>query len=183
MKEIVSSRKAVMAIFSQEGSLKKAVQVLEDSHAEILEIRSPYDLDMDEFNTTRFAKNSGRITFWCGLTGFLAAIAGVVYLHNELPIQFAIKPTFPWLSFFIPAFLAAVLFASLGLCVSFFINSHLIPGQQQADYNCKSDGESFLLIFTAGNADIISDLAEEITEINYYKQNKAIPFPIKMEIK
>lgn len=183
MKEIVSSQKAMMAVFSSEESLKKALELLQSSKAEILEIRSPYDLDLPQINTNRFTQNAGRITFWCGIAGFILSFLGLIYLHTELPVQFAGKPLIPWPSFIIPAFLGAILCSTLGLCLSFFAYSHIIPGQQQVDYNCKSNDDSFCLIFTSSNQYKISELTEELTEISYLKQNIALPFPIKMEIK
>ncbi|MBT3301608.1 MAG: DUF3341 domain-containing protein [Bacteroidetes bacterium] len=183
MRQIVSNRKATLAIFRDEISLRDAVQILLDKKAEILEIRTPYEIEFEHLKQNKHANNFGRIAFWSGLVGFVISMASMLYLHLELPIQFAGKNSIPWPSFIIPVFLGSVLFAAIGVTLYFVLFSHVIPGQQIVDYKCESTDGEFLLIFKCDDSTTISSLSFEICEIDFYKQEIALPIPIKMDIK
>ncbi len=138
----------VYGLYDDEEILLKAVQVAKDKHLEIMDVFSPFPVHgLDPI----LGLSESRLHiagFVYGMLGTLTAFLGMTWIFTkDWPIIFGGKPYWSVPSFIPITFELTVLFASIGMVVSFYIVCGLGPGVVNPTIDNRITDDKFCIAF------------------------------------
>ncbi len=138
----------VYGLYDDEEILMKAVQVAKDKHLEIMDVFTPFPVHgLDPI----LGLSESRLHiagFVYGMLGTLTAFLGMTWIFTkDWPIIFGGKPYWSVPSFIPITFELTVLFASIGMVVSFYIVCGLGPGVVNPTIDDRITDDKFCIAF------------------------------------
>jgi hypothetical protein len=138
----------LFGLYDDEEDLKKAVVQANEDHLDIMDVLTPFPVHgLDPL--LGLAESRLHIAgFVFGLTGTLTAFLGMTWIFTrDWPTIFGGKPFWPILSFVPISFELTVLFASIGMVVTFYIVNGQGPGIKNPVIHPRITDDKFCIAF------------------------------------
>ena len=138
----------LFGLYDDEEDLKKAVVQANEDHLDIMDVLTPFPVHgLDPL--LGLAESRLHIAgFVFGLTGTLTAFLGMTWIFTrDWPTIFGGKPFWPILSFVPISFELTVLFASIGMVVTFYIVNGQGPGIKNPIIHPRITDDKFCIAF------------------------------------
>lgn len=138
----------LFGLYDDEEDLKKAVVQANEDHLDIMDVLTPFPVHgLDPL--LGLAESRLHIAgFVFGLTGTLTAFLGMTWIFTrDWPTIFGGKPFWPILSFVPISFELTVLFASIGMVVTFYIVNGQGPGIKNPVLHPRITDDKFCIAF------------------------------------
>lgn len=142
------NKEIIFALYDDEQDLMKAVKAAKEDHLEIMDVYSPFPVHgLDPI--LGLAESRLHIAgFVYGMLGTLTAFLGMTWIFTkDWPIIFGGKPYWSVPSFIPITFELTVLFASIGMVVTFYIVCGLGPGVTNPYLDDRITDDKFCLAF------------------------------------
>jgi len=144
----------LFGLYDDETDLLKAVKVAKDDHLEIMDVFTPFPVHgLDPI----LGLSESRLHiagFIYGAIGTLTAFLFMTWVFTrDWPIIFGGKPYFSAPAFIPITFELTVLFASVGMVVTFYIICGMGPGVVNATLDDRITDDKFCIAFDTSNAD------------------------------
>lgn len=154
------STQVLYGLYDDEEILLDAVRRAKEDHLDIMDVYSPFPVHgLDEI----LGLTESRIHiagFIYGLIGCLSAFLFMTWVFTrDWPIIFGGKPYFSALSFIPITFEVTVLFASVGMVVTFYTICGMGPGADNPTLDDRITDDKFCIAFDIDNADYTKQLA------------------------
>lgn len=160
----------LFGLYDDEEDLKKAVVQANEDHLDIMDVLTPFPVHgLDPL--LGLAESRLHIAgFVFGLTGTLTAFLGMTWIFTrDWPTIFGGKPFWPILSFVPISFELTVLFASIGMVVTFYIVNGQGPGIKNPVLHPRITDDKFCIAF---NTDHLGDA--QVSKLrNFFQQTGA----------
>lgn len=145
---VASHKEIIYGLYDDEQDLLKAVKKANESHLDIMDVYSPFPVHgLDPL----LGLEESRLHiagFVYGMIGFLTAFLGMSWVFTkDWPIIFGGKPYWSVPAFIPIVFEMTVLFASIGMVVSFYIVCGLGPGVTNAYLDDRITDDKFCIAF------------------------------------
>lgn len=142
------NKEIIFGLYDDEQDLLNAVKAANDDHLEIMDVYSPFPVHgLDPL----LGLSESRLHiagFVYGMIGTLTAFLGMTWIFTkDWPIIFGGKPYWSVPSFIPITFELTVLFASIGMVVSFYIVCGLGPGVTNPYLDDRITDDKFCLAF------------------------------------
>jgi len=149
-----SERNVLFGLYDDETDLLKAVQKAKDDHLDIMDVYTPFPVHgLDPI----LGLKESRLHiagFVYGAIGTLTAFLFMTWVFTrDWPIIFGGKPYWSVPAFIPITFELTVLFASIGMVVSFYIVCGLGPGVQEITLDDRITDDKFCLAFQTNDMD------------------------------
>ena len=149
-----SNKEVIYGLYDDEQDLLSAVKKAKASHLEIMDVYSPFPVHgLDPI----LGLEESRIHiagFIYGTIGFLTAFLGMTWVFTkDWPIIFGGKPYWSVPAFVPIMFEMTVLFACVGMVVSFYIVSGMGPGVTNAYLDDRITDDKFCIAFDKSEVD------------------------------
>lgn len=156
----------IFGLYDDEEALKSAVRKANEAHLPIMDVLTPFPVHgLDPL----LGLSESRLHiagFVYGLTGTLTAFLGMTWIFTrDWPQIYGGKPFWPILSFVPITFELTVLFASIGMVVTFYVINGQGPGIKNPILHPKITDDKFCIAF---NGDSLS--RQEIDKVNSFFQ-------------
>jgi hypothetical protein len=143
-----NNRDIIYGLYDDEEVLLKAVRQAKDQHLEIMDVYSPFPVHgLDPI----LGLSESRLHiagFVYGMLGTLTAFLGMTWIFTkDWPIIFGGKPYWSVPAFIPITFELTVLFASIGMVVSFYIVCGLGPGVTNPTVDDRITDDKFCIAF------------------------------------
>jgi hypothetical protein len=150
----IRDKKVIYGLYDDEQDLLKAVKVANKDHLDILDVFSPFPVHgLDPL----LGLEESRLHiagFIYGALGTLTAFLGMTWIFTkDWPIVFGGKPHWSVPAFIPITFETTVLFASIGMVVTFYIICGLGPGVTNPTLDDRLTDDKFAIAFDAGHVD------------------------------
>ena len=149
----VYNQNILFGLYDDEEILVKAVTQAKNDHLDIWDVFTPFPvhgLD-DALGLTESRLHIGGFVY--GMLGTLTAFLGMTWIFTrDWPIIFGGKPYWPVPSFIPITFELTVLFAAIGMTVTFFIINGLGPGITNPVLDERITDDKFCIAFDADHA-------------------------------
>src|SRR6188508_1355865 len=144
----------LFGLYDDEEYLKSAVKKANEDHLQIMDVYSPFAVHgLDPL----LGLNESRIHiggFVYGMIGTLTAFLGMTWIHTrDWPQIYGGKPYWPILSFVPITFELTVLFASIGMVVTFYIINGQGPGITNPIIHPSITDDKFCIAFTTDDVE------------------------------
>jgi len=154
------STQVLYGLYDDEEILLDAVRRAKEDHLDIMDVYSPFPVHgLDEI----LGLTESRIHiagFIYGLIGCLSAFLFMTWVFTrDWPIIFGGKPYFSALSFIPITFEVTVLFASVGMVVTFYTICGMGPGADNPTLDDRITDDKFCIAFDVDDADYTKQLA------------------------
>lgn len=154
------STQILYGLYDDEEVLLDAVRRAKEDHLDIMDVYSPFPVHgLDEI----LGLTESRIHiagFIYGLIGCLSAFLFMTWVFTrDWPIIFGGKPYFSALSFIPITFEVTVLFASVGMVVTFYTICGMGPGVDNPTLDDRITDDKFCIAFDVDDADYTKQLA------------------------
>lgn len=154
------STQVLYGLYDDEEVLLDAVRRAKEDHLDIMDVYSPFPVHgLDEI----LGLTESRIHiagFIYGLIGCLSAFLFMTWVFTrDWPIIFGGKPYFSALSFIPITFEVTVLFASVGMVVTFYTICGMGPGVDNPTLDDRITDDKFCIAFDVDDADYTKQLA------------------------
>ena len=151
----MANKNIIYGLYDDETDLLKAVKIAKDKHLEIMDVLTPFPIHgLDEI----LGLEESRIHisgFVYGLLGLLTAFLGMTWVFTkDWPVIFGGKPYWSFPAFIPIMFELTVLFASIGMVVSFYIVSGLGPGVVNNHLDPRITDDKFCIAFDASEVSV-----------------------------
>jgi hypothetical protein len=143
-----NNRDIIYGLYDDEEVLLKAVRQAKDQHLEIMDVYSPFPVHgLDPL--LGLAESRLHIAgFVYGMLGTLTAFLGMTWIFTkDWPIIFGGKPYWSVPAFIPITFELTVLFASIGMVVSFYIVCGMGPGVTNPTLDDRITDDKFCIAF------------------------------------
>lgn len=160
----------LFGLYDDEEDLKKAVKQANEDHLDIMDVLTPFPVHgLDPLlGLAESRLHIGGFVF--GLIGTLTAFLGMTWIFTrDWPNIFGGKPYWPILSFVPISFELTVLFASIGMVVTFYIVNGQGPGIKNPVIHPRITDDKFCIAF---NMDELGN-AQEGKLRNFFQQTGA----------
>ncbi len=151
----MENKEVLFGLYNDEEELLAAVKQANKDHLDIMDVYTPFPVHgLDPL--LGLAESRLHIAgFIYGMLGTLTAFLGMTWIFTrDWPIIFGGKPYWPIASFIPITFELTVLFAAIGMTVSFYVVCGLGPGVQAKTLDDRISDDKFCLAFdTTGSAD------------------------------
>lgn len=145
-----SEKNIIFGLYDDEEALKSAVRKANADHLEIMDVFTPFPVHGLDPLLGLTESRLHIAGFVYGLTGTLTAFLGMTWIMaRDWPAIFGGKPYWPILSFVPITFELTVLFASIGMVVTFYVINGLGPGIKHAVLHPRITDDKFCLAFRA----------------------------------
>lgn len=150
----IRDKKVIYGLYDDEQDLLKAVKVANKDHLDILDVFSPFPVHgLDPL----LGLEESRLHiagFIYGALGTLTAFLGMTWIFTrDWPIIFGGKPYWSVPAFIPITFETTVLFASIGMVVTFYIICGLGPGVNNPTLDDRLTDDKFAIAFDAAHID------------------------------
>lgn len=144
----MKEKEVIYGLYNDEEDLLKAVQAAKDEHLDIMDVYTPFPVHgLDPI----LGLSESRLHiagFIYGALGLLTAFLGMTWIHNhEWPNVFGGKPTWAIPSFIPITFELTVLFASIGMVVTFYVVCGMGPGVTNKTLDDRISDDKFCIAF------------------------------------
>ena len=148
------STQVLYGLYNDEEVLLHAVKKAKEDHLDIMDVYSPFPVDGLD-NILGLTESRIHIAgFIYGLIGSLSAFLFMTWVFTrDWPIIFGGKPYFSALSFIPITFEVTVLFASVGMVVTFYTICGMGPGVDNPTLDDRITDDKFCIAFDVDNAD------------------------------
>lgn len=154
-----SEKNIIFGLYDDDDDLKAAVRKANEQHLDIMDVLTPFPVHgLDPL--LGLAESRLHIGgFVYGLTGTLTAFLGMTWIFTrDWPQIFGGKPYWPILSFVPISFELTVLFASIGMVVTFYVINGQGPGIKNPIIHPRITDDKFCIAFntdglTSGEVD------------------------------
>lgn len=165
-----SDKNILFGLYDDEEDLKTAVRKANADHLQIMDVYTPFPVHgLDPL----LGIEESRLHiagFIYGLTGTLTAFLGMTWIFTrDWPQIFGGKPYWPILSFIPITFELTVLFASIGMVVTFYIINGMGPGISNPILHPRITDDKFCIAFNTNDMS-----GSDIDKLNqFFKQTGA----------
>ena len=148
------STQVLYGLYNDEEVLLHAVKKAKEDHLDIMDVYSPFPVHGLD-NILGLTESRIHIAgFIYGLIGCLSAFLFMTWVFTrDWPIIFGVKPYFSALSFIPITFEVTVLFASVGMVVTFYTICGMGPGVHNPTLDDRITDDKFCIAFDVDNAD------------------------------
>ena len=148
------STQVLYGLYNDEEVLLHAVKKAKEDHLEIMDVYSPFPVHGLD-NILGLTESRIHIAgFIYGLIGCLSAFLFMTWVFTrDWPIIFGCKPYFSALSFIPITFEVTVLFASVGMVVTFYTICGMGPGVDNPTLDDRITDDKFCIAFDVDDAD------------------------------
>ncbi len=141
----------IYGLYNDEEDLLKAVEVARDQHLDIMDVYTPFPVHgLDPL----LGLSESRLhigAFIYGAIGTLTAFLGMTWIFTkDWPIVYGGKPYWAVPSFIPITFELTVLFASIGMVVTFYVICGLGPGVVNPTIDTRITDDKFCIAFEKG---------------------------------
>ncbi len=149
----MSGNRFLVGMFDDEEPLLKAVENIRNAGHDITDAFTPFPVHGLEHKMGLSETKLHTAGFLFGGTGTLFALSFITWVTNfSYPTNFAGKPYFSFLSWIPITFELTVLFASVGMVVSFYYLCKLYPGKTPQIIDRRTTDHMFALTFDLDDA-------------------------------
>jgi hypothetical protein len=154
------STQVLYGLYNDEEILLHAVKKAKEDHLEIMDVYSPFPVHGLD-NILGLTESRIHIAgFIYGLIGCLSAFLFMTWVFTrDWPIIFGGKPYFSALSFIPITFEVTVLFASVGMVVTFYTICGMGPGVDNPTLDDRITDDKFCIAFDVDDADAAKQAA------------------------
>ena len=154
------STQVLYGLYNDEEVLLHAVKKAKEDHLEIIDVYSPFPVHGLD-NILGLTESRIHIAgFIYGLIGCLSAFLFMTWVFTrDWPIIFGGKPYFSALSFIPITFEVTVLFASVGMVVTFYTICGMGPGVDNPTLDDRITDDKFCIAFDVDDADAAKQAA------------------------
>lgn len=159
-----ANKNILFGLYNDEEIILKAVKEAKDKHLDIYDVYSPFPIHgLDPL--LGIAESRLHIAGFCfGLVGTLTAFLGMSWIFTkDWPMIFGGKPYWSVPAFIPITFELTVLFASIGMVVTYYAINGMGPGVTNPILHPRLTDDKFAIAFETGNAS-----AEEINEFKAF---------------
>lgn len=146
------SKEVIFGLYNDEEDLMRAVKAAKEDHLDIMDVYTPFPvhgLDPILGLTESRLHIAG---FIYGMIGTLTAFLGMTWIFTkDWPVIFGGKPYWSVPAFIPITFELTILFAGIGMVVSFYIVSGLGPGVTNAYLDDRITDDKFCIAFDKSN--------------------------------
>lgn len=169
--------KYIIGLFDHEDNLLNAVRAFKNEHVEITDALTPFPVHGLEHELGLRDSRLHTAGFIFGITGTLTALLFMTWVSTtNYPINYGGKPFFALPSFIPITFELTVLFASVGMVVTYCIRNGLFPGNIPRIYDDRITDDRFALTFELNE----NRSKEELVKIkNILVENGAVEIKAK----
>lgn len=150
----MENKEVLYGLYNDETELLAAVKRASEDHLDIMDVFTPFPVHgLDPL--LGLAESRLHIAgFVYGMIGTLTAFLGMSWIFTtDWPIIFGGKPYWPILSFIPITFELTVLFAAIGMTVSFYVVCGLGPGVKSKSLDDRITDDKFCIAFDTTGAD------------------------------
>ncbi len=153
----MAHNKVIYGLYNDEEDLMRAVKVAKDQHLEIMDVYTPFPVHgLDPI----LGLSESRLHiagFIYGMLGTLTAFLGMSWIFTkDWPVIFGGKPYWSVPAFIPITFELTVLFASIGMVVTFYVVSGLGPGVVNNYLDPRITDDKFCIAFDEHDLDASS---------------------------
>jgi hypothetical protein len=150
----MSSKKVLFGLYDDEQDLMSAVRKANEKHLEIMDVYSPFPVHgLDPILGLKESRLH-IVGFIFGALGTLTAFGFMTWaLASDWPIIYGGKPYWPVPSFIPITFELTVLFASIGMVVTFYTICGMGPGVSNPVLHDRITDDKFCIAFNVSNTD------------------------------
>lgn len=168
------NNKFVVAIYDHEDHLKSAVRSLRKAEVEIYDAITPFPVHGLEHEMGLKDTSLHTAGFWFGITGTTVALSFMTWVFtSNYPLNVGGKPFFALPSFIPITFELTVLFASVGMVVTYCVRNKLYPGRIPRIFDRRLTDDKFALTFAVDDksADEVSGLKNLLQQTHAIEVN------------
>jgi len=152
---MAKNTEVLFGLYNDEEDLLRAVKVARDQHLEIMDVYSPFPVHgLDPI----LGLEESRLHiagFVYGMIGTLTAFLGMTWIFTkDWPIVFGGKPYWSVPAFIPITFELTVLFASIGMVVSFYVVCGMGPGVTNAYLDNGITDDKFCIAFNKAEVEV-----------------------------
>lgn len=150
----MENKEVLFGLYNDETELMDAIKKANDEHLDIMDVYTPFPVhSLDPL--LGLAESRLHIAgFVYGMIGTLTAFLGMTWIFTtDWPIIFGGKPYWPIASFIPITFEVTVLFAAIGMTVSFYVVCGLGPGVKSRSLDDRITDDKFCIAFDTTDAD------------------------------
>ncbi|NNC94794.1 MAG: DUF3341 domain-containing protein [Chitinophagales bacterium] len=145
---ISSNNRYLVGLYDNENTLLKAIKKIREDGVSITDALTPFPVHGIEDALGLEDSSLHKAGFLFGLTGFTLALALMTWINYfNYPINFGGKPFFALPSFIPITFELTVLFASVGMVVTYCFRNGLYPGAIPKIMDKRTTDDHFALVF------------------------------------
>ena len=142
------SKEIIYGLYGDEEDLLRAVKLAGDKHLEIMDVYSPFPVHGLDPLLGLTESRLHIAGFIYGLLGTLTAFLGMTWIFTkDWPIVFGGKPYWSVPAFIPIVFELTVLFAAIGMTVTFYIVNGLGPGVVNPTIDLRITDDKFCIVF------------------------------------
>lgn len=146
------SKEVIFGLYNDEEDLMRAVKAAKEDHLDIMDVYTPFPVHgLDPI----LGLSESRLHiagFIYGMIGTLTAFLGMTWIFTkDWPVIFGGKPYWSVPAFIPITFELTILFAGIGMVVSFYIVSGLGPGVTNAYLDDRITDDKFCIAFDKSN--------------------------------
>ena len=145
------NKEIIYGLYNDETDLMKAVKVAKEKHLDIMDVYTPFPVHgLDPI----LGLSESRLHiagFVYGMIGTMTAFLGMTWVFTkDWPIIFGGKPYWSVPAFIPITFELTVLFASIGMVVTFYLVSGMGPGISNLSLDDRITDDKFCIAFSGG---------------------------------
>ncbi len=147
------NKEILFGLYNDETELLSAVKNANKSHIDIWDVFSPFPVHGLDPLLGLAESRLHRAGFWYGLTGMATALGFMSWaFYKDWPIIFGNKPYWPVPAFIPVTFELTVLFASIGMVVTFYTICGMGPGITNPTLDDRITDDKFCIAFDVSGA-------------------------------
>jgi len=152
---MAQSKDIIYGLWNDEEDLIKAVKVAKDDHLEIMDVYTPFPLHGLDPVLGLSESRLHIAGFIYGSLGTLTAFLGMSWIFTkDWPIIFGGKPHWSVPAFIPITFELTVLFAAIGMVVTFYVINGLGPGVVNPTIDLRITDDKFCIAFDKSEVDV-----------------------------
>ena len=163
----ISNKKVLFGLYDDDEILMDAIYMANHDHLDIMDVQTPFPIHGLDPKLGLSESRLHIAGFGYGLCGFLLAFGFMTWVFTkDWPIIFGGKPYFSVPSFVPITFELTVLFASVGMVITFFTICGLGPGIENPTLHDRITDDKFCVAF-----DVTDKSPEEVSKLNQFFSN------------
>ncbi len=148
----MSNTKYILGHFEDPDDMMHGIDKLQENNISIYDVFTPMPIHGVEAKLGYKRSRLPVAAFCFGLTGTLTAFSMLYYmLVSDWPMNIGGKPAFAMPDFIPIMFEVTVLFASYGMCSTFFASNHLFPGRTPRVMDLRATNDRFIIAIDANS--------------------------------
>lgn len=152
---MATSKDIIYGLWNDEEDLIRAVKVAKDAHLEIMDVYTPFPLHGLDPVLGLSESRLHIAGFIYGALGTLTAFLGMSWIFTkDWPIIFGGKPHWSVPAFIPITFELTVLFAAIGMVVTFYVINGLGPGVVNPTIDLRITDDKFCIAFDKAEVDV-----------------------------